>query len=128
MLAAAAFIVVLASLVIGGRETNDIALARQRETIGRALAQHGQALARELRVQTVWTEAFEKTRAHDQSWMHAFYGVFLSKLLDYDNIYVLSSDDAPVYAFVHGHDTSPAAYAAIAPKIKDQDVSDAANS
>ncbi|HUJ37466.1 MAG TPA: EAL domain-containing protein [Hyphomicrobium sp.] len=119
MLAAAAFFVVLASLVIGGRETNDIALARQRETIGRALAQHGQALARELRVQTVWTEAFEKTRAHDQSWMHAFYGVFLSKLLDYDNIYVLSIDDAPVYAFVHGHDTSPAAYAAIAPKIKD---------
>jgi hypothetical protein len=48
--------------------------------------------------------------------MHAFYGVFLSKLFGYDDIYVLSGDDAPVYAFVDGHDTSPAAYAAIAPK------------
>jgi diguanylate cyclase (GGDEF)-like protein len=119
MLAAAALFVVLASLVIGGRETNDIALARQRETISHALTQHGLALARELRVQTVWTEAFEKTQAPDQAWMHAFYGVFLSKLFGYDDIYVLSGDDTPVYAFVAGHDVPPAAYAPIGAKIKD---------
>src|SRR5690242_11184527 len=87
MLAASAFIVILASLVIGGRETNDIALTRQRETISQALTQHGLALARELRVQTVWTEAFEKIKARDQEWMHAFYGIFLSKLFGYDEIY-----------------------------------------
>ena len=109
MLAAAAFFVVLASLVIGGRETNDIALGRQRDTISHALTQHGLALARELRVQTVWTEAFEKTQAHDQAWMHAFYGVFLSKLFGYDDIYVLSSDNAP----------APAEYAQVSAKIED---------
>jgi diguanylate cyclase (GGDEF)-like protein len=119
MLAAAAFIVVLASLVIGGRETNDIALTRQRETISQALTQHGLALARELRVQTVWTEAFEKIKARDQEWMHAFYGIFLSKLFGYDEIYVLSGDDAPIYAFVRGQDVSATEYGPIGAKIKD---------
>jgi len=119
MLAAAAFIVILASLVIGGRETNDIALARQRETISQALTQHGLALARELRVQTVWTEAFEKTQAHDTNWLHTFYGIFLSKLFGYDEIYVLSGDDAPIYAFAGGQDVAPSDYASIGAKIKD---------
>ena len=119
MLAAAAFFVALASLVIGGRETNDIALGRQRDTISHALTQHCLALARELRVQTVWTEAFEKTQAHDQAWTHAFYGVFLSKLFGYDDIYVLSSDNAPVYGFVDGHDVAPAEYAQVSAKIED---------
>ncbi len=61
-LAAAAFGVVIASLVIGAREADGIALTRQRETIEHALDQHGLALARELRVQTVWTESYERTR------------------------------------------------------------------
>ena len=64
-LAAAAFGVVIASLVIGAREADDIALTRQRETIEHALNQHGLALARELRVQTVWTRSYERTLARD---------------------------------------------------------------
>ncbi len=67
LLATAAFLVVLGSLIVGGRETNDMALARQRDTITHAITQHGRSLARELLVQTVWTEAFEKTQAHDQA-------------------------------------------------------------
>ena len=59
-LAAASFAVVIASLVIGAREADAIALTRQRETIEHAIDQHGLSLARELRVQTVWTEAYEK--------------------------------------------------------------------
>ena len=53
LLAAAAFLVVLGSIIIGGRETNDIALAHQRETISHVITQHGLSLARELRVQTL---------------------------------------------------------------------------
>ena len=119
LLAAAAFIVVLGSLIVGGRETNDIALARQRETITHAITQHGLSLARELRVQTVWTEAFEKTKAHDQAWMHTFYGLFLNQLFGYDEIYVLSGDNAPVYAFADGHDVPPAEYGQVGAKIAD---------
>jgi diguanylate cyclase (GGDEF)-like protein len=119
LLAFAAFVVVLASLIIGGRETNDIALARQRDTITQAISQHGLALARELRVQTVWTEAFEKTQAHDRAWMHTFYGVYLSQLFGYDGIYVLSGDDAPAYGFAGGHDVNPAEYEQVGAKLKD---------
>ena len=53
-------------------------------------------LARELRVQTVWTEAFEKTQAPI---MPLCRSGLQNQLFGYDDIYVLSSDDAPVYAF-----------------------------
>ena len=110
-LAAASFAVVIASLVIGAREADSIALTRQRETIEHALDQHGLALARELRVQTVWTESYERTRARDTAWMQTFYGSYLTQLLGYDRIYVLASDNTPVFGFVasdpaHGNDFS----------------------
>jgi len=118
-LAVAAILVVLGSLIIGARETDRFALQRQRATIAHAIRQHGHALARELRVQTVWAEAYEKTRARDQTWMHAFYGAYLCGLFGYDRIYVLSGDDTPVYAFADGHDVSPAGFAQIGSGIKD---------
>ncbi|MDP1906706.1 MAG: CHASE4 domain-containing protein, partial [Hyphomicrobium sp.] len=99
-LAAASCAVVIASLVIGAREADTIALTRQRETIEHALDQHGLALARELRVQTVWTESYERTRARDTAWMETFYGRYLTQLLGYDRIYVLAPDNTPVFGFV----------------------------
>jgi diguanylate cyclase (GGDEF)-like protein len=119
LLAAAAFVVVLGSLILGVRETNDLALARQRDTISHAITQHGLSLARELRVQTVWREAFDMAQARDLAWLHTFYGVYLSQLFGYDAIYVLSGNDAPVYAFVNGHDVSPAEYQKTGARIKD---------
>jgi hypothetical protein len=62
---------------------------------------------------------FEKTAAHDQAWMHSFYGVFLSQLFGYDEIYVLSGDNAPVYAFADGHDVPLAEYGEVGAKITD---------
>ena len=105
-LAAAAFAVVLVSLAIGARETDDLSLTRQRETLEHAIDQHGLSLARELRVQTTWTEAYERTQALDTAWMRSFYGIYLSELLGYDRIYVLSGDDKPVYGFVAGNDST----------------------
>ena len=99
-LAAASIAVVIASLVIGAHEADTIALTRQRETVEHALDQHGLALARELRVQTVWTESYDRTRAHDTAWMQTFYGSYLTQLLGYDRIYVLASDNTPVFGFV----------------------------
>jgi diguanylate cyclase (GGDEF)-like protein len=99
-LGAASILVVLISLLIGARETDSIALQRQRETIEHAIDQHGLSLARELRVQTVWTESFERTRAKDIAWMRTFYGKYLSDLLGYDRIYVLAGNDAPVFGYL----------------------------
>lgn len=119
ILAIAAFAVVIGSLLIGARETNAIALARQRATIAHAIQQHGLALARELRVQTVWNEAYERTLALDQRWMQAYYGTYLSELFGYDRIYVLTGDNAPAFAFVNGRDVAPVDFEHIAPGLGD---------
>ena len=98
-LAAASLGIVLASLFIGASETDTIALARQRETIEHAISQHGRSLARELRAQTIWGEAYEKTQAGDNTWMRAFYGEYLGRLLGYDRIYVLDANNTPVFGY-----------------------------
>ncbi len=118
-LAAASFAVVLASLVIGAREADTIALTRQRETIEHALDQHGLALARELRVQTVWTESYERTRARDTAWMQTFYGSYLTQLLGYDRIYVLASDNSPVFGFVASGPAQGDDFSALAGGLQD---------
>src|SRR5690606_33914896 len=84
-----------------------------------ALAQHGRSLARELRVQTVWNEAFERTHAHDTNWMRAFYGSYLSTLFGYDNIYVLTSDAVPIYAFANERHVDPSSFTPIAGELND---------
>ena len=99
-LGAASILAVLISLLIGAREADDTALQRQRDTIEHAIDQHGLSLARELRVQTVWSEAFEQTRHKDTGWMRTFYGKYLSDLLGYDRIYVLAGNDAPVFGYL----------------------------
>lgn len=98
-LAAASLGIVLASLIIGASETDAIALSRQRETIEHAISQHGRSLARELRAQTIWGEAYEKTQAGDSAWMRAFYGEYLGHLLGYDRVYVLDANDTPVFGY-----------------------------
>ena len=118
-LAAASVGVVLASLAIGARETDGIALTRQRETIEHAIDQHGLSLARELRVQTVWSEAYEKTRALDTAWMRSFYGIYLTQLLGYDGIYVLSADNAPVFGYVPGDQSTSSDFASIGAGLTD---------
>jgi diguanylate cyclase (GGDEF)-like protein len=118
-LAAASVGVVLASLAIGARETDGIALTRQRETIEHAIDQHGLSLARELRVQTVWSEAYEKTRARDTAWMRSSYGIYLTQLLGYDGIYVLSADNAPVFGFVPGDQSASSSFVSIGAGLKD---------
>ncbi len=117
-LGAASIAVVFASLLIGAREADGIALNRQRETIEHAIDQHGLSLARELRVQTVWTESYQRTRARDIAWMRSFYGAYLAELLGYDRIYVLDGNDAPVFGYLAA-DKSAASYAGIGAGLKD---------
>jgi diguanylate cyclase (GGDEF)-like protein len=118
LLALAAVVVVIGSLIVGVRETDSIAMARQRATIKHALEQHGEALSRELKVQTVWSEAYDRTLAHDAEWMQSFYGTYLDRLLGYDRIYVLSSRNTPVYAYVDGKKENPEQFARIAPHLR----------
>lgn len=118
-LAAAAFLVALAILIAGSHETDRLVVGQQRQTIERALRQRGRSLARELRLQTVWYEAFVKTLARDQIWIRAFYGEYLGDLLGYDGIYVLSSDDKIVFGFADGRDETRASFEQLAPEFED---------
>jgi diguanylate cyclase (GGDEF)-like protein len=118
-LGAAAFAVVIGSLIIGARETNSIALAQQRATIEHAFQQQGYSLARELRVQTVWNEAYEKTLAGDREWMRAFYGEYLCDLFGYDLVYVLSNADKPTYGYANKDEEPAAELAQLSSGLKD---------
>jgi diguanylate cyclase (GGDEF)-like protein len=118
-LAIAAIGVVLGSLIVGAHETNSLALQRQRETLEHALEQHGRAIARELKAQTVWNDGYRRALAADTTWLHSFFGEYLSDLFGYDGIYVLSPDGVPVYGFAHDEDVTPESFKAIEPRIKD---------
>jgi diguanylate cyclase (GGDEF)-like protein len=109
----------IASMFIGAREVDRISLERQRGTIEQAIDQHGLSLARELRVQSVWNEGYERVRAKDIPWIHRFYGAYLSQLLGYDRIYVLSGDNEPVYGFVASDPDGKHSYSDIAPGLAD---------
>lgn len=117
-LAAASLAVVLASLWIGAHEADGFALKRQRETIEHALKQHGHSLARELRMQTIWSEAYEKSRDRDLTWLQASYGTYLNELLGYDGLYVLGPDDNAIYGYMQ-RNGSVADYARVGPIISD---------
>lgn len=102
LLVGAAVIALTASLFFSARESNLLALKKQRESLDHALEQHGYALGRELKVQTVWSEAYDRTVALDQAWMHSHFGTYLDKILGYCRVYVLSGHDEPVYAYENG--------------------------
>lgn len=117
-LAAASLALVLTSLWIGAHDADSFALKRQRETIQHALKQHGHSLTRELRMQTIWSEAYERSRDRDIARLEANYGTYLTDLLGYDGLYVLAPDDSTLYGYsqLKGTDSD---YARIAPRISD---------
>ena len=119
ILIAAVLPLVAGSFIWAASKSDSLALATQSETIDHAIEQQGAAFARELKVQTVWSEGYEKTKAVDQPWMHEFYGAYLTALLGYDGIYVLNSFDQPVYGYQNGNDVGPPVFDAIMPAISD---------
>jgi signal transduction histidine kinase/DNA-binding LytR/AlgR family response regulator len=104
----AAILVVIVSLFIGVNQTNSRGIAEQRETLERVLQQRGTAIARELKVQTLWSEGYENSRARNTTWMHESYGKHLERLLGYDRIYVLDGANEVVYGY-HDGDAAPLA-------------------
>jgi diguanylate cyclase (GGDEF)-like protein len=103
VLAIAAVLVVAGSFVLAYREVDILAESRQAQTISHAITEHGIALRRELKMQTVWGEAFKNTTvAPSSAWMGEFYGSYLSNLLGYDEITVLDAQDRTIFGFADG--------------------------
>lgn len=101
-LCVATIVVVLASLYVGAREVDRVALAGQQTTIAQAVNQHGLAHARELRLMTVWDEAHDNVSAVNLDWMDKYLGGYLNEVLGYDRLYVISGDDKPLYGSIGG--------------------------
>src|SRR5690242_9693473 len=92
VLAVAAVLVVSGSFVLAYREVDVLAESRQAQTVSHAITEHGIGLRRELKVQTIWSEAFRNTtHAPSPAWMSEFYGSYLGNLLGYDEVDVLDS-------------------------------------
>ena len=119
ILIAAALLIVAGSFIWAASKSDNLSLARQSDTIDQAIEQQGAAFARELKVQTVWSEGYDKTKAPDKEWMHEFYGAYLTNLLGYEGIYVLDGSDQPVYGYRNGEDVGPAAFDTFMPDISD---------
>lgn len=80
-------------------QTDHIAAQKQRDTIERSLRQIGSSSARELKVQTVWTEGYTNSTARNIEWMNTYYGPYLHRLLNYEQIMILSDTNELIYAY-----------------------------
>jgi diguanylate cyclase (GGDEF)-like protein len=102
-LAALAVLIVTGTLFFAYRETDELAEARQAKLLSNAILQHGRALSRELRAQSIWGDAYRNTAVSpDRDWMREFYGEYLSTLLGYDEIYVVDGANQVLFAFKDG--------------------------
>ena len=70
-------------------------------------------------MQTVRTESYDRTRAHDTAWMQTSYGSYLTQLLGYDRIYVLASDNTPVFGFVASDPSQSDYFSSLAGGLRD---------
>ncbi len=111
VLAVAAVLVVSGSFMVAYREVDILAESRQAQTVSHAITEHGIALRRELKVQTIWGEAFRNTTtAPSSDWMEEFYGGYLTKLLGYDEVDVLDSQDQPIFGYADGQPDKGASF------------------
>ncbi|MEQ1671852.1 MAG: CHASE4 domain-containing protein, partial [Hyphomicrobium sp.] len=108
--AAFAIVIVIVSMISSVFQIDSLASTKQTDTLQRLLQQHGYALARELKVQTLWSEGYQNSRQLNTEWMNNFYGPYLNRLLGYDRLYVLNGSNEPVYSHHHGETAQPNAY------------------
>jgi methyl-accepting chemotaxis protein len=96
----ASIIVLALSLAWSGAQTDQIALNRQSEGLLRALRYKGLSLSRELKMQTVWGDAYRNTVIEpSRSWMRQFYGEYLKGLLGYDGVFVTMNSGTMLMEF-----------------------------
>ena len=119
VLIGAALLAVAASMYIGVRETDMLDMQRQSRTLDQALRQFSRSLARELKIEAVWTDGYENAKAANLTWLSENYGSYVDYLLGYQRLYVLDSSNKPVYAHQYGADVGLDEFDKIGPAIAD---------
>lgn len=93
-------LVALISFANAYREVDAMAEQRQAHTLLTALRQQGYGLQRELKAETVWDDAFAATALRtDTQWLDDFFGTYITGMLGYGELMVLSAADRPIYAY-----------------------------
>ena len=107
---AAAVLVVLGTFFAGLSYSHQHSRTEDAEAISGVFRLLGDSRARELKMETVWSDAYVNSRSLNLDWMNSFYGAYLSNLLDYDEIYVLDDGNKPVFAFQDGQRSEPSSF------------------
>jgi two-component system, sensor histidine kinase and response regulator len=120
MLTALTLLIVASSLYFNAREVDRRALQRQQLTIQNVVNQHSRSLTRELKLETIWGEAYQKTRERDHAWMDSSFGEFFTEILGYSAVYVLADDDTSIYAHENDAERDAKAFETLRPSIAHQ--------
>lgn len=110
----------IAALIVGlllwsGHEVDRIARQRDRAIVALVLEQSVQRVAHAQESSTVWDAAVLELRKRplDMGWIDINLGVWFRDYAGFDEVYILSSSDQPLYAMRDGKRAVPESYIAI---------------
>lgn len=118
--ALSAFVVIGALLVYfvfwSAYEVDDAGLSRQTQRIARAIEAERDHLPREQKGVAIWTEALTAVRSDDLPWLDKFLAGWTHAYFGHDLTYVLTPDDAVLYAANGDTRIDTASFSVLAPE------------
>ena len=114
----AAFLIatlILAVLVWSGHEADRIARQRDRSIVSLVLEQSVERIAHAQESSTIWDDAVVEAarKPLDLDWIDLNLGIWFDDYAGFDEVYLVSADDKPVYAMRGGERAMPEAYIAV---------------
>lgn len=106
---------ILAVLVWSGREADRIARQRDRQIVSLVIEQSVERIAHAQESSTIWDDAVIEARRRplDLSWIDLNLGTWFDDYAGFDEVYLISPDDQPIYAMRGGRRTSPETFIAV---------------
>ena len=115
---ASALAIILVATLWAGRQNDANAFFQQEARLKQSVQQKNIALARELKMQTVWGDAYQHAGIEpNRDWMLEYLGRYLTNLMGYDDIFVLDSHGAELFAY--DPDRPTASFEAFRPALAD---------
>ena len=111
---------ILASALWAAHRSDALAVDRQRAVVARAVAVQRQELMAEQATVAVWDDAVARLAspdAADLQWTADNIGLWLAATYGHDAVFVLGSDDRPVYGMIDGATVDPARYGRTGPEL-----------
>lgn len=106
-------------LHLSAAQADALALQRQEQLVAHALAQSAQRIANDQEASTLWDDAVLhlRDRPLDYEWLDANLGIWFHTFYRHDEVFILSSQGAAVYAMQAGVRTNPASFARVADQV-----------